>query len=91
MAGSEERHGGSGSNCDRLRAITAEVLEMDVDGVDIRAHFYEDLGASSLEKTEILARIEREFSVTLSDGSIARLDSLGDALAVVDSSGGVHR
>lgn len=91
MVGSEERYGGSDRNCDRLRAITAEVLEMDVDGVDVRAHFYEDLGASSLEKAEILARIEREFSVTLSDGSIARLDSVGDALAVIDGSDGLRR
>ncbi|MFC8527830.1 acyl carrier protein [Nocardia sp. NPDC057227] len=75
---------------DRLRSIAAEVLETDPDEIDIRANFYADLGASSLEKAEILARIEREFSVTLMDGSIETMDSLDDAMAVVGMSNGAR-
>ncbi|WP_433760291.1 acyl carrier protein [Nocardia sp. CA-135398] len=89
MAVPEHRHDKSDRNTLRLRAIAADVLEVDEDGIDIRAHFYDDLCATSLEKAEILARIEREFGVALADGSVEAVDSLGDVLAVVD--GGVRK
>ncbi|MQY31744.1 acyl carrier protein [Nocardia aurantia] len=88
MVAPEEPDGVDDKNSARLRSITAEVLEVDPADIDMGAHFYDDLGASSLEKAEILGRIEREFAVRLTDGSVENLDSLDDALVVVGTAGG---
>ncbi|WP_019925339.1 acyl carrier protein [Nocardia sp. BMG111209] len=90
MVASEERYDDNDDNRERLRTITAEVLETEPGGIDMQAHFYDDLGASSLEKAEILGRIEREFSVRLTDGSVEKMDSLNDALAVVGAAAGAR-
>src|SRR5438270_9112965 len=87
MAGSQHWNDEIERNGRRLRTIAADVLEMNVEGIGIRSNFYEDLGATSLEKAEILARIEREFGVTLGNGSIAVMETLDDALAAVNNSG----
>ncbi|MEK8173875.1 phosphopantetheine-binding protein [Streptomyces sp. M19] len=49
---------------ERLRGIVASILELEPDQVTEDAQFYEDLGANSLEKTAITARIESEFGVS---------------------------
>lgn len=39
---------------DRLREIVASVLQVDKDAIEPGAQFYEELGMSSLEKTEVV-------------------------------------
>jgi acyl carrier protein len=68
---------------DRLRAIIAEILEMDVTENDVDSSFYEDLGVSSLEKVAIVTRVENEFAVTLTDTEAASMTSLRSAGAVL--------
>ncbi|HYS36856.1 MAG TPA: acyl carrier protein [Pseudonocardiaceae bacterium] len=68
---------------DRLRTIIAEILEMDVTENDVDSSFYEDLGASSLEKVAIVTRVENEFAVTLTDTEAASMTSLRSAGAVL--------
>ncbi|MEU7768852.1 acyl carrier protein [Nocardia sp. NPDC049190] len=91
MAAPEQWHDGNDRILLRLRAIAGEVLELAAEAIDIGAHFYDDLGVSSLEKAEILSRIEREFGVTLTDGSHTTVNCLGDVSAIVDHSGGARR
>ncbi|MEU7634156.1 acyl carrier protein [Nocardia sp. NPDC049220] len=91
MAAPEQWHDGNDRNLRRLRAIAGEVLELDAETIDIGANFYDDLGVSSLEKAEILSRIEREFGVTLTDGSHTTVNCLDDVSAIVDHSRGGRR
>ncbi|MFJ5819327.1 AMP-binding protein [Streptomyces sp. NPDC093108] len=67
---------------DRLREIVASVLEVDHDAVESGALFYEDLGMSSLEKTEVVVAVERRYG-PLSAQEAAAFNSLDAAVAVL--------
>ncbi|WP_307839530.1 AMP-binding protein [Streptomyces sp. MBT49] len=67
---------------DRLREIVASVLEVDKDAIEPAAQFYEELGMSSLEKTEVVVAVEREFGA-LSAQEAAAFTSLDAAVAVL--------
>lgn len=71
----------------RLRALAAEVFEVRVDEVTDRAAFYEDLGIDSLQKVELVVRIERQLGVRLTDDEAAGLRDLGDAFTVLRGKG----
>ncbi|MEV0777129.1 AMP-binding protein [Streptomyces sp. NPDC050433] len=67
----------------KLRTIVAEVLETDEAGVEDDALFYEDLGLDSLEKTEVVVRVEQEFKVKLSPVEAAAMRCVEDSVAVL--------
>ncbi|GAA2911318.1 benzoate-CoA ligase family protein [Streptomyces thioluteus] len=68
---------------DRLRAIVADVLETAPDGVEDDALFFEDLALDSLEKTEIVARVEKEFHLALGADEAALMRSVEESAAVL--------
>jgi acyl carrier protein len=72
---------------DRLREIVASVLELDPDDVANDASFYEDLGASSLEKVEITVRVENDFGVRIAPAEAAEISCLLDAAALLERKG----
>lgn len=74
---------------DRLTAIVASVLELDLAEVDADAHFCDDLGAGSLERVEIAARVERDFGIGLDTEEAASMQRLSDALAVLRAKGAI--
>lgn len=67
----------------KLCEIIASVLEIDEEDVEVDALLYEDLGVDSLEKVEITARIESEFSVSLTVEESVAIRSVEDAMAVL--------
>lgn len=67
---------------DRLREIVACVLEVAQDAIEPGALFYEELGMSSLEKTEVVVAAEREYG-PLSTQEAAAFTSLDAAVAVL--------
>ncbi|MFE6977139.1 AMP-binding protein [Streptomyces sp. NPDC057682] len=67
---------------DRLREIVAAVLEVDKKAIEPDAQFYDELGMSSLEKTEVVVAVEREFGA-LSAQEAAAFTSLDAAVAVL--------
>lgn len=69
----------------RVRRIIAEVLELADTQIDEGANLYDDLAANSLDKAEILARLEKEFGVELDADRSAAIMSLGDATHVLGS------
>jgi acyl carrier protein len=70
-----------------LRALAAEIFDVRVDEVTDRAAFYEDLGIDSMQKVELVVRIERQFGVRLTDDEAAGLRDLGDAFTVLRGKG----
>ncbi|MEE1823772.1 AMP-binding protein [Streptomyces sp. BE20] len=67
---------------DRLREIVASVLEVDKEAIEPGAQFYEELGMSSLEKTEVVVAVGREVGA-LSAQEAAAFTSLDAAVAVL--------
>ncbi|GGT14253.1 AMP-binding protein [Streptomyces purpureus] len=68
---------------DRLREIVASILEMEVTSIESDASFYEDLGVDSLEKVELVARIESEFGLSLTPAEAAAVTSVDAAVTVL--------
>lgn len=50
----------------RIKKVFGEVLNKDPDTLDINAHFFFDLGGSSLDYMSLLAKLEQEFEMKIS-------------------------
>lgn len=87
VVSSQWRHGEDRLG-DRISAIAAEVLDVDVGDIDVHADLYEALGASSLEKAEIIARVEKEFAVVIGSEIVT---SISDVAGVVGRADGRSR
>lgn len=72
---------------DRLRELVATVLEVDVDQVTDDALFYEDLEVDSLHKTEISARVGREFHVQIQPEDWAAMRTITDVVTLLRDKG----
>ena len=66
-----------------LKQIVAEVMKVDPREIDGDTTFIEDLGADSLDVCRIVINIEERFSLKLPEGSVARLDSMTDAIEMI--------
>jgi acyl carrier protein len=72
---------------DRLRELVATVLEVDVEQITEDALFYEDLEVDSLHKTEISARVEREFHVRIDPEGWAAMRTIADVVTLLRDRG----
>jgi acyl carrier protein len=64
---------------EELRALLAEVLDVDTSEVTDHAHFVDDLEVDSLLALEIAVRLEQAYSVSLGEKETESLKSLNDA------------
>lgn len=71
----------------RLREIVAATAELEADEVTPDALFYDDLLVDSLQKLEIVVRIERAFGVKLTDHEAVGMRRLRDALDLLRDKG----
>ena len=71
----------------RFLALVADVLDMDASDVRVDSHFFQDLGASSLDIAELSWRIEDDPSWgvgEISDSDLVDMHSVGDVLRYID-------
>ncbi len=57
---------------DRVRAVIADALYVDVEDVQADSVLMADLGAESIDFLDIMFRLEKEFSITLPKGDIEK-------------------
>jgi acyl carrier protein len=74
---------GADDTLGRLREIVTATAELDPAEVTLDAHLYDDLLVDSLQKLEIVVRLERAFGVKLSDHEAAELHTLRDAVELL--------
>lgn len=74
-----------------VRQLVAEVASLPVADVSPHARFYDDLMVDSLQKLEIVVRIERGFGVRLTDVEAAGLGSVADAVTLLRDKGQCDR
>ncbi|WP_433202112.1 acyl carrier protein [Dactylosporangium sp. CS-047395] len=73
----------------RLRAMVAEVLEIEPEELSDTGDFMEDYEADSLRAIEILARIDKEFKVEIPQVELPELRNLKAVQeAIIRHSGG---
>lgn len=70
-----------------LTDIVADAAELDADEVTPDALFYDDLLVDSLQKLEIVVRIERAFGVKLTDHEAVAVRRLRDAVDLLRAKG----
>ncbi len=69
---------------DTVKRIICEKLECSEDKVTDNAKFIEDLGADSLDITELLMALEEEYSITIEDDA-NEIQTVGDAVRYIEN------
>ncbi|MFI1227154.1 MULTISPECIES: acyl carrier protein [unclassified Streptomyces] len=68
---------------DELRAIVAEILDLDVSDVSDDANFMEDLEVDSLMALEVVVVLEKRFGIKFAEAELRRITSLQEAYDMV--------
>ena len=63
---------------EKLKAIIAEVLNVDTEEISLDTTFVDDLGADSLDVFQIITGIEDEFDIEIPDEEIEYIRTIGD-------------
>ena len=74
-----------------VRATVAKFIGQDLGRVSETADFSEDLGMDSLDRLELMAAIETEYDIELSDEELSSVSNMGElilALAVAGAGAG---
>lgn len=67
-----------------IKGIVAEKLDRSADEVTEGASFIDDLGADSLDITELLMALEEEFDIEIDDDA-NQIETVGDAITYIQS------
>lgn len=69
---------------DRVRALVAKELGVDLEKVVDGAHLMKDLGADSLDDVSVIVECEHEFRVEISDDEMNTIETVGDLVKMVE-------
>ena len=64
---------------DRVKAITARVLDIDVASIKPEHNFSVDLGAESVQSVELVATFEEEFGIEMDEDEALSVETVGGA------------
>ena len=68
---------------EKIKAIIAEVLNIDADSITEDTTFVDDLGADSLDIFQIIMGIEQEYDIELDNESVEQIQTVGDAVEAI--------
>jgi acyl carrier protein len=66
-----------------LRAMVAEILEIEPDTIDGDAGFVKDLGMDSMMALEILAGIEKKYRIVVPEDSLPKFTTLNKTVDII--------
>jgi acyl carrier protein len=66
-----------------LRAMVAEILEIEASTIDGEAGFVKDLGMDSMMALEILAGIEKKYRIVVPEDSLPKFTTLNATVDIV--------
>jgi len=69
---------------DKVKQIIVEKLDLKEEQVTNEAKFIDDLGADSLDLTELLMALEEEFNVDIDDDA-NEISTVGDAIQYINT------
>ncbi len=70
-----------------IRMTVAQFIGQDLGQVSETADFSEDLGMDSLDRLELMAAVEKEYDVTLSDEELSSVSNLRDLIRALAGAG----
>ena len=65
---------------EKLKGIIADVLNVDENEITMETTFVDDLGADSLDVSQIIMGIEEEFDIEIDQEEAEKIVSVGDAV-----------
>ena len=65
---------------EKIKAIIAEVLNVDENEIKMETTFTDDLGADSLDVFQIIMGLEEEFDIEISNEDAEKIVTVGDAV-----------
>ena len=68
---------------EKIKAIIAEVLNIDADSITEDTNFVYDLCADSLDIFQIIMGIEEEYDIELDNESVEQIQTVGDAVEAI--------
>jgi acyl carrier protein len=68
---------------EKLRAVIAEVLNVDPDEVTMESTFVDDLGADSLDLYQIIMGIEEEFDIEIPTEKAEKITTVEEAVELI--------
>ena len=68
---------------EKIKAIIAEVLNVDENEITMETTFTDDLGADSLDVFQIIMGIEEEFDIEIPTEEAEKIASVGDAVEAI--------
>ena len=70
---------------EKIKAIIAEVLNVDENEITMETTFTDDLGADSLDVFQIIMGLEEEFDIEIPNEEAEKIVSVGDAVEAIKS------
>ena len=70
---------------DKVNKIIVEQLGVSPDEVKPEASFVDDLGADSLDLTELIMAMEEEFDIEIADDDAQKIQTVQDAIDYIES------
>ncbi|MDR0753741.1 MAG: acyl carrier protein [Holosporaceae bacterium] len=70
---------------DRVKAIIADKLSVDLSKVVENARFIDDLGADSLDTVDLVMALEEEFNIEISNTEGQEIQSVKDAITFIQN------
>ena len=67
----------------RVKAVTARVLKVEVSDIDDTAEFVKDLGAESIQSIELVAAFEEEFDIEMDEDDALDVKSIDGAIEFI--------
>lgn len=64
---------------ERVKAVTARVLGLNPDEIQLGHNFTEDLGAESVQSIELVAMFEEEFGIEMDEDAALAVETVGAA------------
>jgi acyl carrier protein len=68
---------------ERVKAITANVLKLNVDEINMDDNFTADLGAESVQSIELVAMFEEEFGIEMDEDAALSVQTVGEAVEFI--------
>jgi acyl carrier protein len=65
---------------DRVRQVTARVLQIDPARIRLESSFATDLGAESVQSVELVASFEEEFGIEMNEDEALAVETVGSAV-----------
>ena len=69
---------------EKIKAIIAEVLNIDADSITADTTFVDDLGADSLDIVELIMAFEEEFEIEIPDDAAEKIKTVRDAVDYIE-------